>query len=44
MTESRLTDKPEPVNKTKWKRVYLLVLAFFVLFCLFMYLFTKYTA
>jgi hypothetical protein len=32
-----------PEKETNWKKVYLLVMAFFALFCLFMYLFTQYT-
>jgi len=34
----------KPVSHTNWKKVYLLVVAFFVVFCLFMYLFTQYTS
>jgi hypothetical protein len=44
MTDSVQESENQPVEKTNWKKVYILVLAFFALFCLFMYIFTKYTA
>jgi len=34
----------KPVDDTNWRKVYLLVIGFFALFCLFMYLFTSFSA
>jgi len=33
-----------PEGKTNWKKVYFLVIAFFAVFCLFMFLFTRFTS
>lgn len=42
MEEAKTDKLPEP--KTNWKRVYLLVLGWLVLFTLFMLAFTKFTS
>lgn len=42
MKDSELKEIPPP--KTNWKRVYLLVMGWFLIFILLMYAFTKLTA
>lgn len=43
MTDIEPTDESGGYTPGYWRKVYLLVLAFLAFFCLFMYLFTRFT-